>query len=190
MEAMTPPRSMSPTSTTGTLARVAKPILAMSRGRRLISAGEPAPSTMTRSAPSPTLAQESSTASMSFGFSKLIVARPSLAIDLALHHDLAADVALRLQQHGVHVDRRRSAAGDGLQPLRPADLAAAGLARNVGDGGIVRHVLRLERPDDHAALSGGAAKAGDQHGLADIRAGALEHDGARHLSEAPAATYP
>ena len=45
--AMTPPRSMSPTSTTGTSAARAKPILAMSSARRLISAGEPAPSTST-----------------------------------------------------------------------------------------------------------------------------------------------
>ncbi len=50
--AMTPPRSMSPTSTTGTSAASANPILAMSPSRRLISAGLPAPSTRTRSAAS------------------------------------------------------------------------------------------------------------------------------------------
>ena len=113
---------------------------------------------------------------------KLVVARPGLAEHLALHDDLAADVALRLQQHRVHVDRGRGPAGDGLQPLRAADLAAAGLARNVGDGGVVRHVLRLERADGHAAVLRGAAEAGDKHGLADIRAGALEHDRASHGS--------
>src|SRR3954447_20223752 len=47
---MTPPRSMSPISTTGTSAASAKPMLAMSPARRLISAGLPAPSTSTRSA--------------------------------------------------------------------------------------------------------------------------------------------
>ena len=47
--AITPPRSMSPTMITGTSAASAKPILAMSPWRRLISAGEPAPSTTIRS---------------------------------------------------------------------------------------------------------------------------------------------
>ncbi len=47
---MTPPRSMSPMSTTGRSAASAKPILAMSPARRLASAGLPAPSTRTRSA--------------------------------------------------------------------------------------------------------------------------------------------
>ncbi len=48
--AMTPPRSMSPASTTGTSAASAKPILAMSPARRFTSAGLPAPSTSTMSA--------------------------------------------------------------------------------------------------------------------------------------------
>ena len=48
--AITPPRSMSPISTTGTSAARAKPILAMSLPRRLISDALPAPSTRTRSA--------------------------------------------------------------------------------------------------------------------------------------------
>ena len=46
-EANTPPRSMSPTSKTGASTSSASPILTMSFSRRLISAGEPAPS-MTR----------------------------------------------------------------------------------------------------------------------------------------------
>ena len=65
---------------------------------------------------------------------------------LALHHDLRADLALRLQQDRVHVHRRRHAAGARLQRLGAADLAAVG-----GDGGVVRHVLRLERPHPQAA---------------------------------------
>ena len=47
---MTPPRSMSATSTTGTPAAAAKPMLAMSWARRLTSAALPAPSTRTKSA--------------------------------------------------------------------------------------------------------------------------------------------
>ena len=48
--AITPPRSMSPIKITGTLAVSAKPILAISPARRLISAGLPAPSIMIKSA--------------------------------------------------------------------------------------------------------------------------------------------
>ena len=60
--AMTPPRSISPTSTTGTSAASAKPILAMSPWRKLVSAGLPAPSTKTISACSDRCAKLSSTA--------------------------------------------------------------------------------------------------------------------------------
>ena len=69
MEAMTPPRSMSPTSSTGTSAASAKPMLAMSPSRRLTSAGLPAPSTSTRSASADRRAKLSSTAGSSCGFS-------------------------------------------------------------------------------------------------------------------------
>jgi hypothetical protein len=48
--AITPPRSMSPIRITGTPAARAKPILAMSLARRLISDALPAPSTSTRPA--------------------------------------------------------------------------------------------------------------------------------------------
>ena len=65
---------------------------------------------------------------------------------------------------------RRDAAGARLQRLGAADLAAVG-----GDGGVVRHVLRLERRDPQAAIGEGAAQPGDQQRLADIGAGALEH---------------
>jgi hypothetical protein len=66
--AMTPPRSMSPTSTTGTPAACANPMLAMSLRRRLTSAALPAPSTSTRSASALIRAKLSSTASSRRGF--------------------------------------------------------------------------------------------------------------------------
>jgi hypothetical protein len=66
--AITPPRSMSPTSTTGTSAARAKPMLAMSAARRLTSDAEPAPSTRTRSASAVSSAKLSSTAPKSLGF--------------------------------------------------------------------------------------------------------------------------
>ena len=185
IEAMTPPRSMSPTRMTGTLARVAKPILAMSRGRRLISAGEPAPSTMTRSAPSPTFAQEFQHGLHQLRLQRLVVARLGLAEHLALHDDLRADVALRLQQHRVHVDRRRDAAGDRLQPLRAADLAAAGSPGMSATAALFDMFCGLNGRTFMPRLLRGAAEPGDQHRLADIRAGALQHDRPRHAS-APA----
>jgi hypothetical protein len=57
-----------------------------------------------------------------------------------MDHQLRGVIGLRLEQHGVHVGMRRHAAGHGLERLRPADFPAVH-----GDGGIVRHVLRLER---------------------------------------------
>ena len=54
--------------------------------------------------------------------------------------------------------------------LGAADLAAIG-----GDRGVVRHVLRLERADAQAAPGEGARQPGDEQRLADIRAGALQH---------------
>ena len=68
--AMTPPRSMSPTRMTGMSAASAKPMLARSPARRLISAGLPAPSITTRSASAASRAKLSRIAPMSRGFSR------------------------------------------------------------------------------------------------------------------------
>ena len=79
---------------------------------------------------------------------RLEIPRRRVADGLAQHDDLRADIALRLQQHRVHVHRGGDPAGPRLQRLRPADLAAVG-----GHRGIVRHVLRLERPHLQAAIA-------------------------------------
>ena len=55
---------------------------------------------------------------------------------------------------GFMCTRRRHAAGARLQRLRAADLAAVGR-----HGGVVRHVLRLERPHPQAASREGARTA-------------------------------
>jgi hypothetical protein len=60
--ANTPPRSMSAISSTGQSTASAKPMLAMSPSRRLISAGLPAPSTTSASYCAPRRRYESSTA--------------------------------------------------------------------------------------------------------------------------------
>ena len=103
-------------------------------------------------------------------FQRLVLARLGGADHPALHDDLRADLALRLQKHRVHVDGRGDAAGAGLERLRPADLAPVR-----GDRGVVRHVLRLERPDREPAAGENAAEPGDDQRLADVRARALEH---------------
>ncbi len=169
--AMTPPRSMSPTRTTGTFAARAKPRLAMSPARRLTSDAEPAPSTSTRSASAQRRPKLSSTGAIELRLQVLELARLGGAHDAALHHDLRADVALRLQQHRVHVHGRRHAGGAGLQRLGAADLAAVG-----GHGGIVRHVLRLERAHAEAAALEDAQQAGDEQRLADVGARAGQHE--------------
>src|SRR5437016_10344783 len=58
--------------------------------------------------------------------------------------DLRADLALRFQEHGIHVHCRCRAGSARLQRLRPADLATIH-----GHGGIVRHVLR--RSEEHTS---------------------------------------
>ena len=100
----------------------------------------------------------------------LVGGRLGGAVDAALHHDLRADLALRLEQHRVHVHARRDPRGARLQRLGAADLAA--IRR---DRGIVRHVLRLERPHPQAAIGEGARQRSDDQRFADIGAGALEH---------------
>ena len=97
--------------------------------------------------------------------------------DLSLDDDLGAGLGLRLEQDRIHVDGQGDAGGAGLQGLGAADLAAVG-----GDGGVVRHVLRLERADAEAAEGEGAGEAGDDQGFADVGTGALEHQGGGGVS--------
>ena len=84
-----------------------------------------------------------------------------------------AGLALRLQEHRVHVHGGRDARRPGLEGLGAADLAAVGR-----DGGVVRHVLRLERPHPEAPAGVEAGEPGNDQRLADIGAGALDHQGA------------
>ena len=119
------------------------------------------------------------------GLHRLVVAGLGVAENLALHHDLRADIALGLQQHGVHVHARRHPRGARLQRLGAADLAAVG-----GDRGIVRHVLRLERAHAKAAAREGAGQSRDDQRLADIRARALDHeDAGGHQNSMPSCAF-
>ena len=153
--AITPPRSMSPTRTTGTSAATAKPMLAMSPARRLISAGLPAPSTSTRSASARQMREALQHRAAELGLCVAVVAR--------------ADACPRPGPARPPVRRRRSAAS--AAPGSYATLAATPQARacsawarpisppSAVDGGVVRHVLRLERPHPQAAPREGARKA-------------------------------
>ena len=108
------------------------------------------------------------------GLELLIVGRLGGAVDAALHHDLRPDLALRLEQDRIHVHARLRARGAGLQRLGAADLAAIACHRR-----IVGHVLRLERTHGEAPVREGARQTGHDQRLADVGAGALEHEGAR-----------
>jgi hypothetical protein len=103
----------------------------------------------------------------------------------ALHHHLRAGVGFGLQQHRVHVGDRVQPAGQRLQRLRAPDLAAVG-----GHGGVVRHVLRLEGRDRQPPPPRRAAEPGDQHRLADVGAGALQHERAGHALRPPRPLAP
>ncbi len=86
-----------------------------------------------------------------------------VADDAALHDHLGADLALRFQQHRVHVHARSHAGSARLQRLGTADLAAVRRYR-----GIVRHVLRLERAHAQAASRKQTRQSRDKRRLADV----------------------
>ena len=110
--AITPPRSMSPIKITGTLAARAKPILAMSllaqidlrRAARAFDQHQIGFLLQPREAFEHVAAEASASCSC-------IRAPLPVPMHLALHDDLRADLALRFQQHRVHMDRWRDAGG-------------------------------------------------------------------------------
>jgi len=72
-----------------------------------------------------------------------------------VQYDLRPAFGLRLQQHRVHIGGGRDAAGASLQGLGSADLATV-----CGHRGIVRHILRLERPHPEPPPGEGARHPG------------------------------
>ncbi len=73
----------------------------------------------------------------------MIGPRVGIARDPAIHHDLRADIGLRLEQHRVHVGVGGQSGGARLERLGPANLAPAGLMGH-GGCGIVGHILGFE----------------------------------------------
>jgi hypothetical protein len=146
-------------------------MLTMSCSARLISAGLPAPSTTTTSWAARSRSSAPVDHRPELGLAGVVGARVGGAPRAAEHDHLRRAVALRLEQHRVHVDGRGHAGGHGLRGLRAADLAAV-----VGDGGVVRHVLRLERRHAQPRAREDAAERGDEGRLAGVRRGALHHE--------------
>ena len=91
------------------------------------------------------------------------------------HHDhLAAHVAGRFEQDGVHPHVRFHAGGGGLHRLGPAHLEAV-----PGDGAVQGHVLAFEGGAAQPVLFENAAQRRAQQAFARPGHGALHHDAAR-----------
>ncbi len=103
---------------TGASATRATCMFTMSRSFRLISAGLPAPSITTTSCASRSRPSERAMMSLELSPVREVVARVQAADRLAEHDHLRARVPLGLEQHRVHVDRRRDARR--LAPAPPA----------------------------------------------------------------------
>ena len=181
--AMTPPRSMSPTSTTGTSAARAKPILAMSPALRFTSDAEPAPSTRTRSASSDSREKLSRTASMRRGFQDWYSRAFAVPTTRPCTTTCEPISLWGFSSTGFMWTLGATPAAARLQRLGAADLAA--IRR---DGGIVRHVLRLEGPDLQTLAREDPAQARHQKRLAHIGAGALDHQSA-HQNSTPSCAF-
>ena len=104
-----------------------------------------------------------------------IILRGDIRDGVAVDEELRGVVGLGLHQQRVHVHDGAFSCGAGLHGGGAADLLAF-----VGDEGVERHVLGFERGDAEPATCEQAAEAGDQHGFADVRAGAEDHDGLEH----------
>ena len=174
--AITPPRSTSPTSATGTLAAQAKPMLAMSFSPQ-VHLGRAARAFHQDQVGAPTHPGEAfEHAGHQRGLERVVTTCVCRTRDPALHHHLGARLALGLQQHRVHVGARLDAGGAGLQRLGAADLAPVRRHRRV-----VGHVLRLEGAHSKPTPGEGAAESGDEQGFSHVGARALEHQGRREL---------
>ena len=172
--ASSPPRSMSPTSTTGRSAARASPMLAKSVARRLISAGDPAPSQITTSNSARSDSSSAvTTARLVAVFD--VVDRAHGAGHVAANHQLRGAVAARLEQDRVEPDA-------GFQPARPRlhRLGSADLAAVDGDHRVVGHVLRLERRHPNSLAGQQPAQPGDDHRLAGVGSGAGDQQRAAH----------
>ncbi len=151
-------------------------MLTRSPSFRLISAGEPAPSSTTTSCAA---ARRSKLSRTSGNRSRTLSRKNSAAVTVRQIRPFTTTCAPTsvdgLMRIGFIVDRRRNAAGFRLHRLRAADLQTIGRRR-----GIERHVLRLERRHAQSAIDENAAERRRQHGFADVRRGPQHHQRAAH----------
>ena len=130
----------------------------MSFGRRLTSAGLPAPFDQDEVV----VHRQALYGTLYAAAHGLVLRRVEGADNTALHDDLRAPICLRLQEYRVEVVPWLQSGGTRLQCLRTSDLAAVD-----ADRGVVRHVLRLERRDADAAPPGEPAESRHDDRLAD-----------------------
>src|SRR5262245_53691754 len=90
---------------------------------------------------------------------------------MAAHgNHLGTATAFRLEEDGIHVSSRGYTGGSGLHRLGASNLGPVGT-----HGGVIRHVLGLERRHPHATSGKEPAQGSDQETLAYRRTGALDH---------------
>ena len=157
---MTPPRSMSPTRMTGTRTAVGKPHIGDVVGAEIDLGGAACAFDEHKVGFARELREAAQHARQEFALHPVILRRRRCSRDPAFEDELRVLLGLGLQQHRIHRGARRDAAGARLQRLGAADLAAIRRHR-----GVVRHVLRLERPHREAAPREGAAEPRDDHDL-------------------------
>ena len=101
----------------------------------------------------------------------VVLLRCHIADRLSHEHDLRAGVSCRLQQDGIHVDKRFKSRG-----FRLGDLRTPHLQTIFRDIGIERHVLRFEGDDAPPLLPKDAAERRRQDALSNMRARPHHHD--------------
>ena len=183
--AMTPPRSMSPTSTTGTSAARAKPMLAMSPARRLTSDADPAPSTSTRSHSAARRPKLSSTAPSSLGFSAWYSRALALPKTLPCTTTWAPISLWGFSSTGFMCTlggtRAARACSAWARPISPPSAVTAALFDMFC--GLNGRTLRPAPRED-------AGKACHQQRLADVGARALDHeDAGGHQNSMPSCAF-
>ena len=106
-----------------------------------------------------------------FPFPAVVFHGPHIALDHAVHDDLAAHVRGGLEEDGIHPHVRGNARRFGLDHLGPAHLPAV-----CGDEGVQGHVLTFKGGDPKALLFEDPAQARGDQAFPRPGHGALDHD--------------
>ena len=180
MAANTPPRSMSPTTTTGRPAVasqthvdvVACPQIDLGRASCSLGDDDVEARAQIVERPKCRFSENGSTGHPSRG--------RQLAERFSHEDDVRAKVAPRLEEHRIHGRFGRHASGQRLQPLRPPYLRAIGT-----DHGVVRHVLSLEGRNSMPSASQPSTQSGRDEGLPGVRSRPGDKEAAREDRPSP-----